>query len=53
MKEAIYNKKMLWLTFWNSKNTTITENCRTIACAKLVLLTMKNMHKVHQSLIIQ
>jgi len=50
-KQAQYNKKMKSLLYWNSKNTTITINCRTYACAKLAILIQKNLNKIEQELI--
>lgn len=36
MKKAIFNKKTKKLTFWDSKKTTTTIDCRAYDCAKLV-----------------
>lgn len=53
MKTAVYDKSLHQLTYWDSKNTQQTIDCRNYKCAELVILSMKMMHKVNQQLIKQ
>lgn len=52
-KTATYYPRFHQLTYWDSRNTTIDIDCRTYKCAKLVILTVKNLHGVNQTLIKQ
>lgn len=51
-KSAFYDKKFHQLQYWDSKNTTITIDCRTLACAKMTLLANEKIHHVKQKLYI-
>ncbi len=50
MREAVYSPHFKSLTYWDSKNTTTSIDCRTLACAKLVILTQKKLHNIEQTL---
>lgn len=51
MKIAQYNKKFHFLTYWNSRNTQISIDCRTYKCAKLVVLTTEKMRGYTQKIV--
>lgn len=49
-KIAIYNKKFHCLTYWDSKNTRLSIDCRNIKYAKFMLLTTEKLYRVKQLL---
>lgn len=50
MKTATFFKKFKQLTFWDSRNTTTTINCKSVAAAKLVILTRNELNSYQQEL---
>jgi len=51
-KTATYYPKLHQLTYWDSKNTEGSINCRNKDVAKMIILTVKHTKGVNQTLII-
>lgn len=50
VKEAIYNRTNHTLSYWNSRNTVLVIDCRSLKCARLTMLAVKHITGVNQSL---
>lgn len=51
MREAQYNAHMHTLTYFDTRNTSITIPCRTYQCAKFVILMVEKAKNIKQTLV--
>lgn len=52
-KIATYYKRLHQLEYWDSRNTTITIDCRSLTCAKMTLSANFHCRKVYQTLVVK